>query len=172
MVKLTINIDKRNFEESFRKLLEEKLDSALNDIADFILSESDRILRDPESGSVDTGFLVNSMISDKATFLHKEVGSGCAYAPFIEYGTSPHFPPLQVIYDWLWRKRNDLGLKVDTKKTTKLNGRVYISGILNIAWAIAKKMSEKGTEASPFLRPSFNLGKSKSDEFLKKAIKK
>jgi len=172
MVKLTIQIDKRNFEESLRKSLEEKLDTALNDIADFIGSESDRILRDPEEGSFDTGFLANSLVVAKEEKLHKEVGFGAMYATFIEFGTSPHFPPLDVIYQWLWRKRNDLGLKVDNKKTTKLNGKTYISGILNVAWAIAKKMSEKGTEEHPFLRPSFNLGKSKSGEFLKKAMKK
>ncbi len=171
MVKLTIKVDKSKFEESFRKVLEEKLDAALNDITDFILSESDRILRDPEEGSFDTGFLANSGVCDKEKFLHKEVGYGALYAPYICFGTSPHFPPLDVIYSWLWRKRNDLDLKFDKNKITKLNGKVYISEILKVAWAIAKKMSEKGTEPHPFLRPSFNLGKSKSGEFLKRAMK-
>lgn len=172
MVKLIIKLDKKNIEESFRKTFEEKLDRALNDIADFIGSESDRILRDPEEGSFDTGFLAGSLVIDKEQKLHKEVGFGALYAPFIEYGTNPHFPPLDVIYQWLWRKRNDLNIKVDKNKTTKLNGKTYNAGILKIAWAIAKKMSEKGTEPSPFLRPSFNLGKSKSNDFLKKAMKK
>ncbi len=171
-MKLTIKIDKNNFEESFKKVVEEKLDRALNDIADFILSESDRILRDSENGSMDTGFLANSMISDKSKKLYKEIGSGCAYAPFIEYGTSPHFPPLDVIYQWLWRKKGDLNLKFDKKKTTQLNGKTYITGIIKIAWAIATKMSKEGTEPHPFLRPAFNLGKSKSEKFIKDAMKK
>lgn len=172
MVKLIFKIDKSNFEESFKQVFEEKLDRALNDIADFILSESDRILRDPETGSFDTGFLANSGVSDKEQFLHKEVGYGASYAPFIEYSTSPHFPPLDVIYEWLWRKRNDLNLKYDKKKTTNLNGKVYIAGILNIAWAIAFKMSKEGTEPHPFLRPAFHMGTSKADKFLKDAMKK
>lgn len=172
MVKLIFKLDKRNIEESLRKSLEEKLDRALNDIADFIGSESDRILRDPDEGSFDTGFLANSGVSDKETFLHKEVGYGASYAPYIEYGTNPHFPPLDVIYNWLLRKKKDLNIKYDKKKTTNLNGKVYIAGILKIAWAIAYKMSKEGTEPHPFLRPSFNLGKSKSGDFLRKAMKK
>ncbi len=171
-MKLTIKIDKSNFEESFKKVMEEKLDFALSAIADFILSESDRILRDPETGTFDTGFLANSMISDKSKKLYKEIGSGCAYAPFIEYGTNPHFPPIDAIYTWLWHKRSDLNLKFDKKKITQLNGKTYITGILKIAWAIATKMSKEGTEPRPFLRPAFNLGKSKSEKFIKDAMKK
>ena len=91
---------------------------------------------------------------------------------FIEYGTSPHFPPLDIIYNWLIHKKSDLKLTYDKKKTTKLNGKTYNAGILKIAWAIAKNMEKKGTEPAPFLRPSFNLGKSKTSEFIKKAMKK
>lgn len=171
-MKLTIKIDKSDFEESFRKTLEEKLDSALNDIADFVGSESDRILRDPEEGSFDTGFLANSLVVDKEEFLKKFVGYSALYAPYVCYGTSPHGVPIDPIYSWLWRKRNDLGLKFDTKKTTILGGKTYNAGILKIAFAIWQKIKKEGTEPHPFLRPATNLGKSKSGEFLKKAMKK
>lgn len=170
-MKFTIKLDKNNIEESFKKVLEEKLDSALNDIADYIGSESDRILRSDE-GAFDTGFLANSLVIDKEQKLHKEIGSNCSYASFIEYGTNPHFPPLDVIYEWLWRKRKDLNLKYDKKKMTTLNGKSYITGILNIAWAIAFKMSKEGTEPKPFLRPAFHIGTAKTGKFLKDAMKK
>jgi len=159
--------NKDKMTEEIIKIIEKKLDAALNDIVDFIGSKSDEILRS-DDGAFDTGFLANSLVVDKDEFLRKEVGYEAAYAPFVCYGTSPHFPPLDVIYNWLWRKRNDLNLTYDTKKKTKLNGKLYITGILNISWAIAKKMSMKGTEPKPFLRPAFNLGISETNEFIKK----
>ena len=170
--KFSIKMDNNKITDALKVALEKKLDAALNDIADFILSESDRILRSDDGGSFDTGFLANSGVSDKEKFLYKEVGFGALYAPFREYGSSPHFPPLDVIYSWLMRKKSDLKLTYDKKKTTKLNGKTYNAGILKIAWAIAKNMEKKGTEPAPFLRPSFNLGKSKANEFIKKAMKK
>ena len=170
--KFSIKLNNNKITDALKVALEKKLDAALNDIADFIGSESDRILRDDDEGSFDTGFLANSLVVSKDKKLYKEVGYSAMYAPFIEYGTSPHFPPLDVIYSWLMRKKLDLKLTYDKKKTTKLNGKTYNAGILKIAWAIVMNMKKKGTEPAPFLRPSFNLGKSKANEFIKKAMKK
>lgn len=103
--------------------------------------------------------------------LHVEDDNSFVANNIIVGNTNPHFPPLQVIYDWLMRKRGDLKIKVDKKKTTVLNGKTYNAGVLKIAWAIAYKMSKEGTEPHPYLRPSFNLGKSKSGDFLRKAMK-
>ena len=156
--------------EEIVKIIEKKLDNALNDIADFIGSKSDEILRS-DDGAFDTGFLANSLVVDKDEFLRKEVGYEASYALFVCYGTSPHWPPLDTIYEWCYRKRNDLKIK-HSKKTTIMNGKTYNSDILKVAWAIAKKMSIRGTEPKPFLRPAFNIGTSKSGEFIKERMKK
>ena len=165
-------MDNNKITEALKVALEKKLDAALNDIADFILSESDRILRSDDGGSFDTGFLANSAVASKEKFLYKEIGYSAAYAPYREYGTNPHFPPLDVIYSWLYRKRADLKLKYHKKNVTILNGKTYNKDILSVAWAIAYKMSKEGTEPAPFFRPSFNLGKSKAKEFIRRAMKK
>lgn len=171
--KFVIKLDKiENIDRALKEAIEKKLDAALNDIADFIGTEADTILRSDDGGSFDTGFLANSLVVDKEKFLYKEVGFGALYAPYREYGTNPHFPPLDAIYTWLTHKRKDLNIKYDKKKTTVLNGKVYNAGLLKIAWAIAYKMSKEGTSEAPFLRPAFNLGKSKAGEFIKKAMKK
>lgn len=172
--KFKLKMDKvgQKVEDALKDAMLKKLDAALNDMADFIGTESDRILRSDDGGSFDTGFLANSLVVDKERFLYKEVGYSAEYAPFIEYGTNPHFPPLGVIYGWLMRKRGDLKLKYNKKKTTVLNGITYNKDILDIAWAIAYKMSKEGTEEHPFLRIGYNLGISKAGEFIKKSMKK
>lgn len=169
---LTITIDKSKFEESFKKVLEEKLNDALNDIADYIGTEADTILRYSEEGSFDTGFLANSLVVDKETFLHKEVGYSAAYAIFIEFGTNPHSVPIDPIYNWLLRKRHDLKLKFDKNKTTILGGKTYNAGVLKIAFAIWQKIKIHGTEPHPFLRPAFINGKVRAEKFIKDAMKK
>jgi len=172
MTRFSIRIEAPDkIQEALRKAIEERLDKALNDIADFIGSESDRILRDSEEGSFDTGFLAGSLVVDKDDFLYKEVGYGALYASYIEFGTRPHFPPVEVIYQWVYRKRNDLKINYNKKKEVLFNGKPHNADILKVAWSIANKMAKDGTEPKPFMRPSFILGKSKAGEFIKKAMK-
>jgi len=170
--KFSIKMDNNKITDALKIALEKKLDAALNDIADFIGSESDRILRDDDEGSFDTGFLANSLVVSKDKKLYKEVGYSAMYAGYVEYGTSPHGIPIDVIYNWVNRKKKDLNIKYDKKKTTVFGGKVYNTAILKVSWAIFMSIKKKGTEPAPFLRPSFNLGKSKTSEFIKKAMKK
>ena len=168
VIKLEGNSDLYNV---IKKEIEKKLDAALNDIADYIGTTSDSNLRD-EDGAFDTGFLANSLAVDKEQFLHKEIGYSASYAPFIEYGTDPHFPPIDAIYSWLWRKKSDLKLKYRKDKTATLNGKQYNADILRVAWSIAQNMAIKGTEPKPYLRPAFHDGKSKAGAFIKKRMNK
>lgn len=87
MPTFTIKIEyPEKLEDALRQAIEKKLDKALNDMSDFIAAEADRILRDSDEGSFDTGFLAGSLVNDKDKFLYKEVGYGSSYAPYIEYG--------------------------------------------------------------------------------------
>lgn len=172
MPKLTIKLDNNiKLYDAIKAAIEKKLDAALNDIADYIGTTSDANLRD-EDGAFDTGFLANSLVVDKERFLHKEVGYGASYAPYVCFGIDPHFPPVTAIYAWLWRKKTDLKLTYRKNKTAMLNGKSYNADILGIAWSIAKNMAIKGTEAKPFMRPAFNEGKSKAGQFIKKRMSK
>jgi HK97 gp10 family phage protein len=172
MPKITIKMDKNiGFNEAIQKAIEKKLDAALNDIADFIGTQSDANLRD-EDGAFDTGFLANSLVVDKDEFLHKEIGYGALYAGYIEFGSSPHFPPISAIYSWLWRKKTDLKLTYRKDKTTMFNGKSHNTDVLRIAWSIAQNMAAKGVEPKPFMRPAFNEGKSKAGQFIKKRMSK
>lgn len=59
--------------------------------------------------STDTGQLLQS-VYQKSRGLEGEIGSTAAHAPYIEFGTRPHRPPFQPIYEWAWRKRHDFGI--------------------------------------------------------------
>lgn len=60
-----------------------------------------------------------------------EIGPTALHGPYVEYGTKPHFPPLDALEGWAKRHGFDS------------------------AWPVAKKISEKGTPAQPFLLPAY-----------------
>jgi len=57
-----------------------------------------------------------------------------AYAAAMEYGTSPHFVPIEPLKGWAARKLGDESL----------------------AWAVRAKIAKKGTSAHPFFRPAMD----------------
>jgi hypothetical protein len=64
------------------------------------------------------------------------VGSKAEYAPFVELGTRPHFPPISAIREWC-----------------------RVRGIPeSAAYAICLKIAKLGTPERPFLFPAFYLG--------------
>jgi len=149
--------------------LEKILDSAMDDIADLVVDKADETLNDPDPkvGAFDRGFLAASLVTDKDEFLNKEVGAEAPYAIWIEYGTDPHYPPLEPIYDWVWRKRNDLNIKYnENNKTIGFDGREYITEILRVAQNIIWKIGRQGTEPKPFLRPALQYGRKETKRII------
>ena len=59
------------------------------------------------------------------------VGTQKNYAPFVEFGTEPHFPPIEPIKKWVHRK---LGMGDD------------------VAYAVQQKIGKEGTDANPFMQ--------------------
>ncbi|MGM0641950.1 MAG: hypothetical protein ACQESN_11080, partial [Thermotogota bacterium] len=60
------------------------------------------------------------------------------YAPFLEFGTKPHTPPLQPILSWVRRK---LGFTDESAE--------------NVAWSIIHKISRRGTKARNYFKDSY-----------------
>ena len=60
-----------------------------------------------------------------------EIGPTAPYGPCVEYGTKPHFPPMDALEDWARRHGMDS------------------------AWPICKAISERGTPAQPYLLPAY-----------------
>ena len=97
-----------------------------------VVTEIDNAEPDP---AVDSGALRQSVHSEPLDDGY-EVVVDAPHAPFMEYGTRPHFPPLGPIFVWVMRK----GLA-----STDEEGE-------QIAWAIAATIAVFGIEPRHFFR--------------------
>ena len=77
---------------------------------------------------VDTGRLRSSVVTNLGR-LSANVGPTAYYAPYVEYGTRPHFPPPTALNPWA--RRHGWG-----------------------SWALAFHIAKYGTKAHPFMRPA------------------
>lgn len=83
-----------------------------------------------ERAVVDTGRLRSSITTRVETW-RAIVGTNVRYAPFVEFGTRPHFPPPAALQPWARRHG------------------------LRLAWALARAIARRGTKPHPFMRPAF-----------------
>lgn len=117
--------------EKFPEFLYEANQATANEIFD----EARRNLKSNDSYA--SGVLYDSVVTEvSARGLAIYVGSTSPYAAYVEYGTRPHFPPLDAIRRWCELK----GIPVTA------------------AFPIAKKIAERGTPAAPFMRPALKAG--------------
>jgi len=85
----------------------------------------------------DTGELFESVeVHESPKGMQVVVFSSAKHAPFIEFGTAPHFPPLDKIRAWCARK----GIPESA------------------AYPIARAISERGTPERPWLYPAYKWG--------------
>jgi len=68
------------------------------------------------------------------------VGTDVKYANAVEYGSRPHFPPVDMLKTW-------------AKK---------VLGDEKLAWPVAIGISKKGTQAQPYMRPAIDLTQGKA----------
>lgn len=131
-----------------RREFPEYLSAANLETAYEIRDEAQRNIR--KHDAFDTGDLYDSIevtISPKG--LSIGVGSTSPYAPFVEFGTRPHFPPLEPIRRWCASR----GLPVTA------------------AFPIARKISEVGTPERPFLYPAYKVGIRNHIQRIRKYVK-
>jgi len=76
------------------------------------------------------------------------------YGMFVEFGTRPHWMPLQPLIDWVWSKglaQRSTDIEYAGGKTKRVRGqtsRSYIdSKVVRIAKAIQRKIAARGTPA-------------------------
>lgn len=138
------------FREDCKKEIDEKTQQEIYDLADKVFAKSQRYL-DNINRTTDTGFLAGSgeviYRPMKAIIRYKAPYSAC-----IEFGTSPHFPPIDPLQEWSERK---LGIpNTDSRQ---------------VAYRIARKIAREGTDPQPFLRPA--LAEYVKDGSLKYTVK-
>jgi len=80
----------------------------------------------------DTGHLATTILVERSSDGSiVEIGPTAPYGHYVEYGTKPHFPPMDALEDWARRHGMDS------------------------AWPICKAISERGTPAQPYLLPAY-----------------
>jgi phage gpG-like protein len=120
---------------------------AVNEFAINVQSQAKRNITDLPA--VDTGRLRSSiMVEIGDDGISRRVGSDVNYAAAIEFGSKPHFPPLDPIREWC-RRHN-------IPETA--------------AYAIALKISKYGQPAKPYLHPAFEEWRPKFEGMIKRAF--
>jgi hypothetical protein len=145
-----------NYISAAKKMQQKIVDTYLQDLADFILSDAQRNLEfEPSTKAFDSGALANS-----GTSKHEKnkviVGFGGPeskdYALAVEFGTDPgHRPPIAPLIAWARR--------VGIPKPEK------------VAWAIAKTIEKTGLRERPFLRSAVEKGLREAPRIWNDAVK-
>jgi len=79
-----------------------------------------------------------------------KVVAGAKHAPFVEFGTRPHFPPVAPLERWAATKLGSAGL----------------------GFVIARKIAERGTKAQPFFEPAVDDSLKDIERFFGLAVEK
>ena len=111
------------------KVIETELKDGLRKSTELIKQKARRKAGSPPI--VFKGELARS-IQARVTGFRGIVGAEAKHAPFVEFGTKPHFPPIAPLERWAQLKLGKPGA----------------------GFAIAKKISERGTKAQPYFEPA------------------
>jgi hypothetical protein len=104
---------------------------------------------------VNTGRLatsITSVVEGSTENITGRIGTNVVYAPYMELGTKPHFPPIAAIQDWVKKKGiaaklTPSGKRGGSKATRESQDR-------SMAFVIARSISKKGTRERPYLVPA------------------
>lgn len=134
----------QDFFKTFNQQFMERIERALNLASSLIEGQAKELV------PVDTGRLKNSIthrISKSEHRIDAEVGTNVAYAPYVEFPTKPHFPPVSAIANWVEHKGRGAGSGFPSRKER--------SSVNAVAFLIARKIAIYGTKGQPYLRPAF-----------------
>ena len=107
------------------------------------------VLRDARANAPkDTGTLQGSLVENiylEGMTVVGVVGTPIKYAPFVELGSAPHFPPLEAVEGWAAR-----------------HGTTAI--------AVARAVAAHGTKARKFMQRAFEMNESKIEDLIGKVV--
>ena len=128
---MNIEIDKRTLDKLQRQLKEVAKKDVKATLQGMIDTGYEIHAEAVKKVPVDMGRVRTSLaVESNASKMEVRVGTNVKYAPFVEFGTHPHTPPIEPIREWADRKGVDAGA----------------------VWASIRK---HGTKPHPFLRPAF-----------------
>ena len=138
---------KRTENKAAKDAVWQGIDRGLDDLADFIFARSQELV------PVDEATLKKAGHVERA-YLRKTIEYDAPHAPYIEYGTRPHWPPIEPLAAWAVR----------VLQVPKAEAR-------QVGFLIARKIAAVGTEPQPFLRPAVDEAASKAPAIIKNAMR-
>lgn len=147
--KVTVSRELQTNLATLRKVAPQFVKDAVNIHALNIQAQAKRNITD--APAVDTGRLRASVKID--TFsdgFARRVGTDLQYGKYVEFGTGPHFPPLDPIREWARRHGMDE----------------------SAAYPIALAISRRGTPAKPWLFPAFESERPNFDDVIRDAFRR
>ena len=149
----------REFYAKLKNISEDLAEYYADAIADHILKMAQEYLengplansRNPFNGAYDTGELANSGVVLNEGEGRRVIGFAADHAPYIEFGTVPHWIPTRPLKEWA--KRNK------------------IKDIWPVIKGIQKRVAKEGTPPKPFLRQAIEHAISHLDEIVDETIR-
>lgn len=156
---MKIDFDWSEFQKKFLNLSDDIFSNVKREIDIELEKGARRIEKDAAKGApVNLGDLRNSIESRKVSgFGSKIIWEVRVNAPqglWIEFGTKPHWAPIEPLLDW-----------VLDKKLAKDEGEAWL-----IADAVQAKIAKYGTSPQPFFRPAFYKNEKIINKSLKRAL--
>jgi len=179
--------------QDFEDLLSSQISMALEKTAKKVASEARKLVR---RNSTDRGILARSGRVEKVSDYIFQVVFDAPHAAFIEFGTQPHRPPFEPLFEWVlrniraksvhggYKEKVLFEVKVKDKKGwSKIGGYQSKKGVYvakekydkearSITWRIIRKIEKEGTEPKPFIRPPLDMAQIWFREFLKRGSTK
>ncbi len=127
-------------------------------------------------GQLRAGISSEVMVTDDAiegvvsTSLGKATGGKLVgYAPAVEYGSKPHWAPLEPLVEWVRVKRISGVYSLKTgnrlgKKADKINEDI------SAAMGIQRRIAVSGTKAQPFFNPALDESREAIQDLWRKAL--
>lgn len=132
----------RNLEQAARDLRGTPIVNAMRDATLIVTRDAKR------NAPVDTGRLrasITPAVSIAGETIQGVVGSNVTYAPYVELGTRPHWPPISALEVWAQRHHTS-------------------------AFLVARAISRRGTKAVEYLQRAFRDNRDKIEARFNKAV--
>jgi hypothetical protein len=156
MIDYSVTVDQRTVNNCIAKF--DSYDKAIQDGLRHILNKSTLKIQGKARhlSPVDTGRNRSAIqLYETIGGLSVGVGSNVNYASPLEFGSLPHFPPIDALIPWVKRHwATDNKFSKSGKKYRIVNSSE--SAIRGMAFVLARSISKKGTKARPFLYPPYN----------------
>ena len=118
--------------------LKNKIKTEVNEVSENIANDARRLCTVGVSGELRRSIRVKHEGDDTL------VGTDIKYAPYVEYGTKPHWTSAKNLIDWaMYKLKAGSGKKGEQKA-------------LSVAYAIVNKIAKEGTKPHPFLTPAID----------------